>query len=94
MDDHPLADLDLDERNLLAVFARHGRDGRAITTVSLTVLGGFEGERARFSRALRRLLARGIIKEAGGDPFAGAPPAYRLVNPMPRRRIDRADDAA
>jgi hypothetical protein len=94
MDEHPLSDLNPDERNLLAVFARHGRDGRAITTVSLTVLGGFEGERARFSRALRRLLARGIIKEAGGDPFVGAPLAYHLVKPMPRQRIERKDDAA
>jgi hypothetical protein len=94
MDDHPLADLNPDERHLLAVFARHGRDGRAITTVSLAVLGGFEGERTRFSRALRRLLARGIIKEAGGDPFVGSPLAYRLVKPVPPQRIDRADDAA
>ena len=93
MDDHPLADIEPDERNLLGVFARYGRDGRAMTTVSLAVLAGFEGERERFSRALRRLLARGVIKEAGGDPFVSLPLAYRLVKPMPRRMTGKADDA-
>jgi hypothetical protein len=96
MDDHPLADLNPDERNLLAVFARHGRDGRAITTVSLAVLAGLEGERTRFSRALRRLLARGIIKEAGGDPFAGSALAYRLTQrapPRAQREIDKQTKA-
>lgn len=89
MDDYPLADIEPDERNLLDVFARYGRDGRAITTVSLAVLAGFEGERKRFSRALRRLLARGVIKEAGGDPFAGSPLAYRLVQRYPQRLLDK-----
>jgi len=79
MDDHPLAAFEPDERTLLAIFARYGRDGRALTTTSLAVHAGFAGEHQRVSRAIRRLLARGIIKEAGGDPFVSSPPAYRLA---------------
>jgi hypothetical protein len=43
MDDHPLADLDLDERNLLAVFARHGRDGERSQLSVLPFLGASRG---------------------------------------------------
>jgi hypothetical protein len=83
--DHPLAALEPDERNLLGVFARYGRDGRAIPIISLAVLAGFEGDRQRLSRTLKRLLERGLKKEAGGDPFVGSPVAYRLARSLPRR---------
>jgi hypothetical protein len=83
--DYPFADLELDERNLLGVFARYGRDGRAIPIISLMVLAGLQGERQRLLRTLRRLVARGLIKQAGGDPFVGSPVAYRLARRVPRR---------
>jgi hypothetical protein len=88
MDDHSLAELGQDERKVLAVFVHHGRDGRAITTASLAVHAGFAADRQRLAAALRNLAARGLITEGGDDPFAGAPVAYRLTRPMPRRQPD------
>jgi hypothetical protein len=90
MDDQVLAELGQDERKLLAVFARHGRDGRAITTASLAVHAGLAADRKRpeYDSALRNLVARGLIREGGGDPFVGSPVAYRLVRSMPGRQRD------
>jgi hypothetical protein len=85
MDDGVLADLGPDERKLLGIFARYGRDGRAITTASLTAHAGFGLDRKRLSEALRKLAGRGLITEGGDDPFIGAPVAYRLVRPLPAK---------
>jgi hypothetical protein len=83
--DRVLADLGPDERKLLAVFARHGRDGRAITTASLAAHAGFGLDRKRLSEALGKLAGRDLITEGGDDPFIGSPVAYRLVQPLPAR---------
>src|ERR1700747_845309 len=58
MDDRVLADLGPDERKLLAIFARYGRDGRAITTASLMAHAGFVLDRKGLSAALGKLAAR------------------------------------
>jgi hypothetical protein len=79
MDDRALADLGPDERKLLAIFARYGRDGRAITTVSLMAHAGFGLDRKRLSETLGKLAERGLVTQGGDDPFIGAPVAYRLV---------------
>jgi pimeloyl-ACP methyl ester carboxylesterase len=85
MDDRVLADLGPDERKLLAIFARYGRDGRAITTASLMAHAGFGLDRKRLSEALRKLAGRGLITQGGDDPFIDTPVAYRLVRPFPAR---------
>ena len=77
MDDRVLADLGPDERKLLAIFARYGRDGRAITTASLMAHAGFGLDRKRLSEALGKLAGRGdharrrrsIHRVAGGLPI-------------------------
>jgi hypothetical protein len=89
MDDRVLADLGPDERKLLAVFARHGRDGRAITTASLAAHAGFGVDRKRLSEALGKLAGRGLITEGGDDPFIGSPVAYRLVRPFPAKGAEQ-----
>jgi pimeloyl-ACP methyl ester carboxylesterase len=83
MDDRVLANLGSDERKLLAVFARHGRDGRAITPASLMAHACFGLDRKRLSEALGKLAGRGLITQGGDDPFIGSPVAYRLVRPLP-----------
>ena len=85
MDDRVLADLGPDERKLLAIFARYGRDGRAITTASLMAHAGFGLDRKRLSEALRKLAGRGLITQGGDDPFIDSPVAYRLMRPFPAR---------
>jgi hypothetical protein len=82
MDDRVLA-LGPDERKLLAIFARYGRDGRAITTASLMAHAGFGLDRKRLSEALRKLAGNGLITQGGDDPFIDSPVAYRLVRPFP-----------
>jgi hypothetical protein len=89
MDDHVLAELGPEERKLLAVFARHGRDGRAITTASLAAHAGFTLDRRRLSEALGELAGRGLITEGGDDPFIGSPVAYRLVRMLPARGAEQ-----
>jgi len=81
MDDRVLADLGPDERKLLGIFARYGRDGRAITAASLTAHAGFGLNRKRLSEALRKLAGRGLVTD-------GAPLAYRLVRPLPARVVE------
>jgi hypothetical protein len=94
MDDRVLADLAPDERKLLAVFARHGRDGRAITTGSLAARAGWRLDRKRLSEALGKLAGRGLITEGGDDPFIGSPVAYRLVRPLPARGAEQSPTQA
>ena len=84
--DRPFSDLGEDERNVLAVFQQYGRDTRAVTIASLAVHTKLEGEPKRLSLALKKLAQKGLIKEAGGDPFATSALAYRLAQPLPRYR--------
>lgn len=84
MDDRVLKDLGPDERKPLAILARHGRDGRAITTTSLPALAGFGLDRRRLSDAIRKLAARGdhtgrrpLHRRAGGLPARAAAAGYR-----------------
>jgi hypothetical protein len=83
MEPHPLHGLERDEHKLLAVFKRFGRDGRAITLASLAVHAGTDSR--RLLAALRNLATRGLIQEAGGDPFIGSPAAYRLSPALTER---------
>jgi hypothetical protein len=69
MDDRVLADLGPDERKLLGIFARYGRDGRAITAASLTAHAGFGLNRKRLSE-LRKLAGRGLVTEGGKIPLS------------------------
>ena len=89
MDDRVWADLGPDERKLLAIFARYGRDGRAITTASLMAHAGFGLDRKRLSEALQKLAGRGVITQGGDDPFIGSSVAYRLMRPFPARGTER-----
>jgi hypothetical protein len=72
------------ERKLLAVFERHGPDGRAITIDSLAAHVGMPKHARELAVALRNLAARGFIEVAGQDPIPGAPLAFRLAKPSAR----------
>jgi hypothetical protein len=78
MEDLPLSGLKENERKLLAVFVRHGRDGRAITMESLAANAHISTDSPELTTALKNLAARGFVKRAGGDPIPGAPVAFRL----------------
>ena len=83
MEDLPLTDLGDTERKLIAIFVRHGREGRAITMQSLAANAGMPDHSKELTTALRSLAARGLIKRAGADPIPGAPVAFRLSRPIP-----------
>lgn len=83
MEPHALSGFGEQERKLLAIFKRFGRDGRAITLASLAVHAGTDTRRLLV--ALRNLATRGLIQEAGGDPFIGSPTAYRLSPALTER---------
>jgi hypothetical protein len=86
MEDLPLTDLGDTERKLIAIFVRHGREGRAITMQSLAANAGMPDHSKELTTALRSLAARGLIKRAGADPIPGAPVAFRLSRPIPVRQ--------
>ncbi|MBR0707963.1 hypothetical protein [Bradyrhizobium liaoningense] len=82
------------ERKLLAVFERHGADGRAITIESLAVNTSMQSRSREFASALKDLAARGLIKRAGEDLVPGSPVAFRLVQRLsPDAPGDAAKDA-
>lgn len=87
MEDLSLSELQENERKLLAVFVRHGGDGRAITMESLAVNGHISTDSSAFTTALKNLAARGLIKRAGGDPIPGAPIAFRLSRPIAQQHL-------
>jgi len=83
-----LSGLQESERRLLAVFARHGRDGRGITIESLAVNAGMSASHRELTSALQSLIAHGLIKPAGEDPIPGAPLAFRLARPITERHSE------
>jgi hypothetical protein len=84
MGDLPFSELGEPERRLLAVFARYGRDGRAITVESLAAHTAMPVNSRELAGALGKLAARGVIRRGGGDPLPGSPVAYRLCYRLPR----------
>jgi hypothetical protein len=94
MDDRVLANLGPDERKLLATFARYGRDGRAITTASLTAHAGFGLDRKRLSEALRKLAVEGPDHGGRGRSLyrraSGLPPSATAPGERRRRAPERA----
>jgi hypothetical protein len=86
MEDLPLTGLGKTERKLIAIFVRHGREGRAITMESLAANAGMPGHSRELTTALRSLAARGLIIRAGADPIPGAPVAFRLSRPISVRQ--------
>ena len=89
MDDRVLADLGPDERKLLAIFARYGRDARAITTASLTAHAGFGLDRKRLSEALRKLAG----KSARAGPQTGKRGIDNVAMPPQRGATPDSSDA-
>jgi hypothetical protein len=81
MKNMPFDDVGAIEKRLLAVFERHGLDGRAITIDSLAANVGMPKHARELAVALRNLAARGAIQVAGQDPLPGAPLAFRLAKP-------------
>jgi hypothetical protein len=78
------------ERKLLAVFERHGPDGRAITIDSLAANVGVPKHARALAMALSNLAARGLITVAGQDPIPGSPLAFRLARPS--ARLENVDE--
>jgi hypothetical protein len=94
MEDLPLTGLGEIERKLIAIFVRHGREGRAITMESLAANAGMPGHSKELTTALRSLAARGLIIRAGADPIPGAPLAFRLSRPISVRQDTKPKGAA
>jgi hypothetical protein len=69
----------------LAVFVRHGREGRGITIESLAANVGMSVNSRELVSAVKSLNGRGLIKQAGRDPMLGAPVAFRLARQIPRQ---------
>ena len=63
----PKTELGQTERNILAVFERHGRDGGAITMEGLAAHTGLSVGPPEFARAVKSLLARGCISASEQD---------------------------
>jgi hypothetical protein len=80
------------ERKLLAALERHGSDGRSMTIESLAVTAGVARHSKELALALKRLVERGLVRQAGEDPIPGSAIAFRLVTPLSRDRIDKAKD--
>lgn len=72
----PFDDVGAIEKRLLAVFERHGLNGRAITIDSLAANVGMPKHARELAVALRNLAAGGAIQVAGQDPLPGAPLAF------------------
>src|ERR1700747_1131802 len=94
MDDLRLTGLGETERKLIAIFVRHGREGRAITMQSLAANAGMPDHSKELTTALRSLAARGLIKRAGANPIPGAPVAFRLSRPIPVHQDTKPKSAA
>jgi hypothetical protein len=75
-------DLTADERELLGVFHRHGRDGRAITVLSLFASSPLRADQARFKAALAGLRTKDLIAPCGIDAVTRKPAGYRLAEPV------------
>ena len=80
------------ERTLLAALERHGSDGRAITIESLAATAGVAGSTNELALALKHLVERGLVRRAGEDPIPGSAIAFRLVRPVSRDEIAKAED--
>jgi hypothetical protein len=80
------------ERKLLAAFERHGGDGRAITIESLAASADTPGRTRELALALKNLVDRGLVRRAGEDPIPGSAIAFRLVRPLPREPVDKAEN--
>jgi len=75
-----------DEKGLLQVFRQYGRDGRAITVLSLAALSPLRGNKPRLAAAIASLKEKCLIVPCGADALTGTPQGYRLRVPMPARR--------
>jgi hypothetical protein len=64
-----LTELQECERKVIDVFARHGRDGRAITVESLAAGADISVSSPELTAALKGLAVRGIIQRAEGDLY-------------------------
>ena len=100
MEDLPPTGLGETERKLIAIFVRHGREGRAITMESLAANAGMPGHSKELTTALRRSspppnnwsssAMRLRSGSAASIPSACSAAIRRGKSAMPRLRIPKS----
>ena len=67
-----------DEVALLDLFRKHGRDGRALTLVSLFAMSPLRSDRDRFLATMVSMKQKGLVEPCGLDAVTRKPTGFRL----------------